>query len=195
MNVVLHSDDIALVTYWQSILGASCQVVDTLEDLELVEKSIIVINYGACTQNSKEVFKKLHAQDNNILVLDRVPDFLRAKQLLSLGIKGYGNALMRDHYLISAIETIQDGLIWLYPEFTTALIQQIDNPIVSENEQHFKKLTTREHEVALLLKEGDIYEVVAEKLGITARTVKAHAQHIYSKLNVKDRLGLALLLK
>jgi len=195
MNVVLHSDDIALVTYWQKVLDQSCQVVDTLEALVSVKNSIIVINYGACTQNNQEVFKKLNTQGNSILILDRVPDFLKAKQLLGLGIKGYGNAMMRDHYLKSAIETIQDGLIWLYPEFTTALIQQIDKPVADECEQHLKKLTTREHEVALLLKEGDTYKVVAEKLSITARTVKAHAQHIYSKLNVKDRLGLALLLK
>ena len=36
---------------------------------------------------------------------------------------------------------------------------------------------------------------IAKNLDITHRTVKAHARHIYEKLNVKDRLGLALLLK
>ena len=195
MKTVLYSDDIALVTYWQKVLGGSCQVVDTIEALESVEKSIIVINYGACSQKTQTVLKKLNSQENSILILDRLPDFLKAKQLLSMGIKGYGNALMRDHYLKSAIETIKDGLVWLYPEFTTALIQEIDNPLQDESEQYLEKLTKREQEVALLLKEGAPYKVVAEELGITVRTVKAHAQHIYEKLNVKDRLGLALLLK
>ena len=195
MNIVLHSDDITLVSYWQDILGSSCQIVDTLEALEMVETSLVIINYGACPQNNQEIFKRLQEQNNHILILDRTPDFLRAKQLLNLGVKGYGNALMRDHYLRSAVRTIEDGLVWLYPEFTTALIQEMKTPAISNSDQHLQKLSKREHEVALLLKEGDTYKNVAEKLGITARTVKAHAQHIYEKLNVKDRLGLALLLK
>jgi DNA-binding NarL/FixJ family response regulator len=57
------------------------------------------------------------------------------------------------------------------------------------------ELTSREKEVALLLKEGKTYKNIAQKLDITPRTVKAHAGHIYTKLNVKDRLALALLLK
>ncbi|WP_202970465.1 LuxR C-terminal-related transcriptional regulator [Sulfurospirillum diekertiae] len=42
---------------------------------------------------------------------------------------------------------------------------------------------------------GDSHKEIAEKLNITVRTVKAHATAIYSQLNIKDRLALALLVR
>ena len=49
--------------------------------------------------------------------------------------------------------------------------------------------------LSLLLKDGSTYKEVSSKLDITSRTVKAHAQSIYTKLYVKNRLALALLLR
>ena len=112
-----------------------------------------------------------------------------------MGAKGYGNALMREHFLISAIETLKDGMVWLYPEFTTMLIEEIPTSDNNTENPILDTLTQREKEVALLLKDGKQYKNIAQELDITPRTVKAHAQSIYSKLNIKDKLGLALLLK
>ncbi len=195
MKIVLYSDDITLLDYWQSALDRSCETVDSIEMLGSVSESIVLLNYSACGRECKTFLEKLVQQNNRILMLHRVPDFATAKQLLSWGVKGYGNALMREHFLVAAVETLQEGMVWLYPEFTTQLITQMDNGREDNYAVHLEKLSEREREVALLLKEGDIYKAVAEKLGITPRTVKAHAQSIYTKLNVKDRLGLALLLK
>ena len=195
MKITLHSDDITLLDYWQKALARPSDVVDSLDELFAVNDSIIIINYSACGHDCKGVLERLIQHNNKVLILHRVPGFTTAKQLLSWGVKGYGNALMREHFLVAAVETLQEGMVWLYPEFTTELITQIDSGSKNSHEEHLKKLSEREREVALLLKEGDIYKVIAEKLNITARTVKAHAQSIYTKLNVKDRLGLALLLK
>lgn len=196
MNIVIYSDDINLLDYWEKMLsGCIYDIVDTLTSLKTIHESIIVVNYKACSNECEPFLRQLNAQNNRLLIMDRSPDFVRAKHLLAMGVKGYGNALMRDHYLLAALQTIQDGMVWLYPECTTALIQQIDNSSNKDHQQLLERLTEREKEVALLLKEGDHYKVVAQTLGITVRTVKAHAKHIYKKLDVKDRLGLALLLK
>ena len=194
MKIVLHSDDMTLLEYWESALNQPCEVVDEIEDLTAYSNSIIIANYSACHE-WKSLLETLTTQNNKVLLLHRVPDFATTKQLLTWGVKGYGNALMREHFLVAAVETLQDGMVWLYPEFTTQLIAQMDSGVKEGYDIHFRKLSKREQDVAFLLKEGDIYKVIAEKLGITSRTVKAHAQSIYTKLNVKDRLGLALLLK
>jgi DNA-binding NarL/FixJ family response regulator len=185
----------ALTEYWQKALAKPCRIVDSLEMLRGVSNSIVIINHSAFQGEAKTLLKQFTDNSNRVLILDRVPDFATAKQLLRWGAKGYGNALMREHFLVAAVETLQDDMVWLYPEFTTQLITQMDGGSKSDSELYLEKLSDREREVALLLKEGDIYKTVAEKLNITPRTVKAHAQNIYTKLNVKDRLGLALLLK
>lgn len=54
-------------------------------------------------------------------------------------------------------------------------------------------LTAREVEVAERASWGDSNAAIADALGITERTVKAHISTIFAKLSVADRLQLALL--
>lgn len=193
MKTVLYSDDINLLDHWLKSLDDSVEVVEEISALQKVQDSIIVINYTALL-SKKELFKTLVDNQNRVLVLHRVPTLKTAKSLLRDGAYGYGNAMMKGHFLRAAIETIKEGLVWLYPTFTSELIQEI--PQTNKTYEHLlEPLTQREREVALLLKDGDTYKQIAQKLGITARTVKAHASSIYEKLNVPDRLALALLLK
>ncbi len=195
MKVVLHSDDINLLTYWQKAIGNGVIVVDDISELSEIKSSLIIINFLACKPSCEILIKKLMNKENKVLVLHRVPDLATAKALIKIGAMGYGNALMREHFLLSAIETIKEDMVWLYPEFTTQLITELPSSSDKNNEDFFIKLTTREREVAMFLKDGFTYKDVANELDITPRTVKAHAQNIYTKLNVKDRIGLALLLK
>ncbi len=194
MDIILHSDDILLITHWEKSLKEKSILVDDLEELKSVVNALIIINYSACNSMCEDILKVLSLK-NKVLVLHRTPDIDTAKYILSHGAKGYGNALMRDHFIVSAVETIKENMIWLYPEFTTMLIEDI--PPKKENSNLFKLnvLSAREKEVALLIKDGYTYKDVAKNLDITPRTVKAHASHVYKKLAVKDRLGLALLLK
>lgn len=195
MNIVLHSDDINLLSYWQNICTESATVVDDIQELLEVKNSLIIINYSAFTMDAKELLSRLNKNSNRVLVLHRVPDLESGKMVLSLGAKGYGNALMKAHFLLFAIDTIEEGLVWLHPEFTSQLIYQIPEQKDEDISLKIAPLSQREKEVAILLKDGATYKNIAEDLAITPRTVKAHANSIYTKLHVKDRLALALFLK
>ena len=54
-------------------------------------------------------------------------------------------------------------------------------------------LTDREITVARYAASGQANAQIAEALGITERTVKAHLSAVFEKLGVSDRLQLALL--
>ncbi|MCK9491465.1 MAG: LuxR C-terminal-related transcriptional regulator [Sulfurimonas sp.] len=195
MKVLLYSDDINLILYWQESLLEESLVLDEIEELIDLKNSVIILNYSALGSNAKNLIEAMSQNSNLVMVLHRNPDIATAKQLLSFGAKAYGNALMRDHFINSAIETIKEGLVWLHPEFTSELINQLPQTKDKDNTLTLEKLSDREKEVAILLKDGDTYKNIAQKLEITPRTIKAHAQSIYTKLQVKDRLALALLLK
>lgn len=194
MKIVLHSDDMLLLEHWDNSLNESCLLVDDLDELKYIESSLVIINYSACNSMCESILKQLNIK-NRVLVLHRNPNINIAKEVLSVGAKGYGNALMKPHFIVSAVETIRENMIWLYPEFTTMIIEDIPKKDGNPNIAKLDVLSDREKEVALLLKDGFTYKKIAEKLDITPRTIKAHASHIYTKLAVKDRLGLALLLK
>ncbi|WP_321779003.1 response regulator transcription factor [Sulfurimonas sp.] len=195
MDIILYSDDINLLEYWEKAIKKDYVVFDELSELQNSFGNIVIVNYSAFNSKGKEMIIQLSKNDNLVLVLHRVPDIKVAREVLALGAKAYGNALMQEHFILSAIQTMKEGMIWLHPEFTSLLINQI--PVQESRDVSFilVKLSEREKEVALLLKDGDTYKNVAQKLEITPRTVKAHAQSIYKKLYVKDRLALALLLK
>jgi len=194
MEIVLFSDDINLLSHWERAFEERVSICEDLEDLFELENTLIILNYSACEKSCEDILKKLILKANRVLVLHRVPDLDTAKRLLRVGARGYGNAMMRTHFISSAVETIKDGMVWLYPEFTSQLIMQIPSK-EKDISTELEKLTQRERDVALLLKEGDTYKTIAQKLDITPRTIKAHAASIYTKLDVKDRIGLALLLK
>jgi len=195
MKTILYSDDINLLSYWQTCCDENIQVIDDFDALKSSIENIILINYSAFNSNEKEMIHLLSNQSNIIFVLDRNPNIKTAREVLSYGAKGYGNALMRKHFLLEAIETMKEGLIWLHPELTSQLIYQIRDNIGKDITPLIKDLSQREKEVVFLLRDGDTYKEVAKKLNITPRTVKAHAHNIYIKLHVKDRLSLSMLLK
>ena len=194
MRTVLHSDDMNLLDYWKKSLGVNSTQIDELSDLLELKNALIIMSYSVYILIDNSSLNKL-IQENKLLVLHRTPDISTAKKVLKMGSKGYGNAFMNAHFIISAVETIKDGMIWLYPEFTTMLIEEIESSSSISHDIKLEPLTHREKEVALFLKDGNTYKDIAQKLNITPRTIKAHAQNIYAKLAVKDRLGLALFLK
>jgi DNA-binding NarL/FixJ family response regulator len=77
------------------------------------------------------------------------------------------------------------------------LIKDADTKKVQPGEvaELIKKLTPREHQVAMYLKEGMCNKEIAVATGLTIRTVKSHLNTIFEKLNARDRLQAALILQ
>ena len=128
-----------------------------------------------------------------ILVLSAQPNFNEGMSLLQKGIRGYGNLYMQKVHLIQALSTIKNSAVWLYPEMMQSLILLGSNAII--NEDALETLSVREREVAREIEKGLSNKEIASALGITERTVKAHLSHVYEKLEVSDRLALAMLLR
>ena len=175
------SDDYRYIDYWKELIDAEVIFYDTLDDLN---NEIIITNFSYITKfnNLNEIFSK-----NRFLVLDSAPSINKAKLLYRLGARGYGNIYMKKEYLLSAIEAIKDNNFWITP----ALIQGF---FENGNKNKFEGLTEREKEIANYLLEGLSYKDIAQKLDITERTVKAHAQNIFKKKNVKNRLQFMLVM-
>jgi DNA-binding CsgD family transcriptional regulator len=54
----------------------------------------------------------------------------------------------------------------------------------------FYKLTNREIEIVLLVKQGLTYKEISDKLFIASKTVENHIQHIYEKTSVKNKVSM-----
>jgi len=141
-----------------------------------------------------------HYGQYKIVILSNIPRFEEAIDCLKGGARAYVNAFAGPQTLAQIADVVNEGGIWLGADLMQLLIASSQKNS-SENESNKntsnadieKKLSEREIEVAKLIAMGDSNKVIARKLNITERTVKSHVSTIFTKLDVKDRLKLALL--
>jgi LuxR family transcriptional regulator, maltose regulon positive regulatory protein len=75
--------------------------------------------------------------------------------------------------------------------FVTDLLAAFGKPVQFDQVALIEPLTEREIDVLRLIAEGLSNPEIAEKLVLSVGTVKTHVKHIYSKLNVDDRVKAA----
>jgi two-component system nitrate/nitrite response regulator NarL len=128
-------------------------------------------------------------------------------ELMVNGAAGYCDAADVGALLLRAVNAILHSDIWikrtLVPKVISALTCPTHvghyKPLSPEDEKEllrmFDSLSTREIEVANMIRQGESNKSIAETMNITERTVKAHLSSIFRKFQVDDRLKLAIRLK
>jgi DNA-binding NarL/FixJ family response regulator len=87
--------------------------------------------------------------------------------------------------LMEAVRTVTDGHVWLPPALQTEVTAQLFQP-------RAKTLTAREQDIVRLVALGLHNDEIADRLSIGEVTVKTHINNVFRKLDVRDRVGLAL---
>ncbi|MFI1551229.1 response regulator [Streptomyces globisporus] len=135
----------------------------------------------------------LTAFDSDALVLDA----LRA------GALGFVLKHTPPERIIDAVRTVANGEPALSPQATARLISAAtaaDGPVVrgavrDAARKRLSVLTRRELDTARAIADGLGNREIAERLGITVATVKAHTSSLFSKLEVDNRVRIALLVR
>ena len=201
MNIVFFSSSIDTIDEWKMRhnveISTSCYDLKSLEiELQNNNECLVVVDYDSV---SSELNKLIHAGKvpKNSIVLERAPEIITGKMLISKGVKAYGNSRMLTHHYIQMLQTVIDRKIWSYPELTAAIAKAVSVPSINSDAKELieNRLSPKEVEVVYLILDGLTNDAIASKLDITPRTVKAHVSSIFSKLHVSDRVSLVLLLK
>jgi len=194
MRLYLLSDDSALRDRWMSSLMILKPTVSSMISSDIEREAILFVHDTMIVPMSETEIKDLFGR--RVMVFSMTPDFSEAQHFLQRGAMGYGNAMMHESHLHSAYQALEEGKVWLHPDFITLMISQIQDRNSSKEKSLavLEVLSPREREVALMLGDGATHQEIADTLEITVRTIKAHASAIYQKLSVKDRLALSLLL-
>ena len=201
MKIIFFSSEFDIVSEWKEKYNikdsTSCYDLQTLEkEINRCDKYILIVDYDSVAGE----FNKLISSNNipkDTIVLEKAPEIVTGKMLITHGVKAYGNSRMLTIHFVQMIETVTKGKVWTYPELTAALIKDTAPPTINEDATKLiqNRLTPKEIEVVYFILDGLINDAIASKLNITQRTVKAHISSIFSKLHVSDRISLILLLK
>jgi DNA-binding NarL/FixJ family response regulator len=100
--------------------------------------------------------------------------------------------------IVRAIESVHAGEGTLSPSITRRLIALVagDSDAAVRRErarQRISSLTPREREVALAVGQGSANAEIAHELYMSVATVKAHVSRLFAKLEVDNRVQIALL--
>jgi DNA-binding NarL/FixJ family response regulator len=131
------------------------------------------------------------------IVLSDIPNDQEALAAFSASARGYCNSHATPEILRQAATVVLQGGLWIGEALMQRLIGVVDAvpPLESVKDNDWAApLTDRERQVAHTIAAGYSNKEIARQLGITERTVKAHVGAILEKLQVRDRLQLALLM-
>ncbi len=136
---------------------------------------------------------KSTSDDLKIMVLSMHKEREYFRKVLSKGVDGY---LLKDDIfekIVSAIKSVREGRKSYSDELTSFVME--DYAVIKDSEISLELLTKREKEVLVLIAEGYTNKQMAEKLGISVRTVEAHRAHLMDKLdfdNVQELVKFAV---
>ncbi len=166
--------------------------VQTIAQLKTADIIWLHLGHGI---HLKELAALPRNKDSRVVVLSDQPDDEEGLAALNLGAAGYCNASAAKEVLIQIADVVNHHGLWVGPTLLNRLLRQtaqLQTPNPNKTDWT-KGLTPREAEIARAAARGLSNREIAEGLGITERTVKAHLTVIFEKLNLRDRLQLSLL--
>lgn len=197
-NVKRHLDG------WQqafpgSLLFKTFSELPDVSNAQLAQSDVLIfwlhVNGKLDDVSIKAILRRYPA--SKVMVLDNAPDQEQAIRALGAGASGYAHAYSSAEQLIEIRAVISHGGVWLGPQLLQHLIEASTRLTANRPEAVtalLEQLTHREREVALEAAKGLSNKEIARKLNITERTVKAHLAAVFVRLEIKDRLQLALML-
>lgn len=127
-----------------------------------------------------------------IVVASPKPNDEQGTKVLAAGACGYCHSYAPAQALAQVLEVVNAGEIWMGRSLVTRLLRLVDTRAGQHAPWQGESLTERENAVARRAAVGEANMEIANALGITERTVKAHLSSTFEKLGVSDRLQLAL---
>ncbi len=143
---------------------------------------------------------KLNPETKVIILTSLLSDEIEWS-LFKTGIRGCCRNDIEPDQLKYVVEAVQKGELWIRRALSWYLLNELvtitqeKNKIKQAVSDLLANLTRREYEIATLVGNGESNKQIARLLAITERTVKAHLTEVFRKLDVADRLKLALIVK
>jgi DNA-binding NarL/FixJ family response regulator len=149
---------------------------------------VVVLDLGMPGRGGLETLRLIResAPRTAVLVLTVSADPNDVIEAIRLGASGY---LLKDtdaEQLVAGVLAASRGEAPLDPRVARYLIRSVGSPARKV------VLTRREHDVLELLQRGYNNRLIAERLGIQEKTVKAYLSSIYAHIGVHERTSAAI---
>jgi DNA-binding NarL/FixJ family response regulator len=131
-----------------------------------------------------EAIRRLAARGTSAIALTTYADDASVLGALRAGARGYLTKDAGAEEIRAAVEAVARGEAALDPAIQHHVLAAVSTPADAEVPDD---LTPREVEVLQLIAEGLTNTEIADRLVVSAATVKSHVNHIFAKIGARDR--------
>ncbi|MFO0891254.1 MAG: response regulator transcription factor [Isosphaeraceae bacterium] len=169
------------------------EAADGLQAMELTRAhlpDILVADIAMPGSNGLEVTRKLSSENlsTRVVILSMHSDPEYVHRAVKAGARGYVLKKSAIEELELAIRAVVRGEVFLSPSITRPIVEgYLDRG--SPTSRH-GDLTPRQWEVLELIAQGETTKAIANRLGISAKTVEAHRSQVMERLQIYDIAGL-----
>lgn len=184
----------ALRTAGIPVVGESSNLNQFLASLSSDRPDVALIDMAGVGPAGLNLLKEAHQfhPEIHLLVLLASADPASVDRCMEAGAAGYlDKSSAGCDAMIDAIRAVRRGDRVFPALFLETFVRARTDPGQSPGALH--SLSNRERQVLGHLAGGADNSTIAQALGISERTVKAHVSHLYRKLGQKNRTQLALL--
>ncbi len=122
-----------------------------------------------------------------VLVVTMFEDDASVFTAMRAGARGYVLKDATKEELLRAIQAVGNGEAIFSPHIAARMLRFFTTPHPLVPRQAFPELTDREHDILTLLANGASNHDIAQRLGLSPKTVSNYLSSIFNKLQVADR--------
>ena len=167
------------------IVGEVADGLALMAALEQMQPDCLLIDVAMPDFEPVSAIQEIRANypDLKILVVSAYDDDVYVQGLLGAGVDGYH---LKDQPLSDlqlAIQRVLDGGRWVSSPLVDKLVSYASTPPPT-----LPSLTTRQRDILHLLQQGLDNQTIAQRLGLSVKTIENHLTRLYRLLNVQSRL-------
>jgi len=163
-------------------------VESTVDELQ---PDVVLMDIRMPKVDGVEATRRLRRQPDRppVLVLTTFDDDEVLAGALRAGASGFVLKDLPAEDLQRAVRSVAEGGAWLDPAVTGRVLRvyRTAPPLPDRHDRTLDVLTTREREVLALIGRGLTNAEIATRLVVGDGTVKTHVNHIFAKLDLRDR--------
>jgi len=173
------------------LIGEASGGEEALRLVENLNPDILVLDLSMPDMDGIQVTKRVHATapDVRILILTVHEDEALLREAIRAGAAGYILKHAAEEELISAINMVQMGDIYVHPKLVRSLLVA-PQKLIPTSPQPEELLTPRELDVLNCIVQGYTNRQIAEELSLSVRTVEGYRANMTEKLGLHSRAEL-----